>query len=140
MPSSNRSNRYASPTGGDLVASRSLVKRLIDPVAWRVLDSSQPATGFYGDSRDELRHLSAWDLTPDRSREQTLAMLATIATGHQDRIDSVRPVTCQAQAGRGSSIDFICVFFAFMGGSVLFSGSFVFLRAWAAQSAFQGRS
>jgi PAS domain S-box-containing protein len=75
-------------TCGALVASRYLVKLLIDSETGRLLDASQAAANFYGYSREELQLLSAWELTPNRSRDETLAMLAEIASG---RDLSVRP-------------------------------------------------
>jgi PAS domain S-box-containing protein len=65
-----------------------LVKLLIEPETGCFLDASEAALGFYGYSREELQHLSAWDVTPWRSLEETLALLAEIAAG----LDlSVRP-------------------------------------------------
>lgn len=74
---------------GNLVASRCLVKLLIDPDTGRLLDASQAAADFYGQSVEELRQLSAWDLTP-RNREETLALLKAVASGQEPspRLDS----------------------------------------------------
>ena len=81
-------DRPDSLTYGDRVASRYVVKLLIDPATGRFLDASQAAADFYGYSREELRQLSAWDLAPVRTREETLTLLAEIASG---RDLSVRP-------------------------------------------------
>ncbi len=43
------------PTSGDLIASRHVIKLLIDPESGRLLDASHAATDFYGLSRDALR-------------------------------------------------------------------------------------
>ena len=66
-----------------LVESPYQARLLIDPETGRILEASPAAAGFYGHSREVLRSLSAWDLTPSRGPQETLAMLAGIASGQE---------------------------------------------------------
>ncbi len=67
----------------DLIASRHVIKLLIDPESGRLLDESQAAADFYGLPREELGQAFAWDLTPLGNRVETLRMLADCAAGRE---------------------------------------------------------